>query len=274
METYEGLQGMIDTHFHSRVMRQKGVDPGEHLKRAFAEGLVCAVDIGTELGDLEERSGLVAEFDRVYMAAGLYPSYAGAEDLPSLVAELETSILEHQAASIRGQRPRLVAVGECGIDLHWDFADTVCQQELLELQIDLADRLDLPVVIHSREADDPLLEVFRRHSPKRGGILHCFSSGPEMMRRCLDLGFFISFAGNLTFKNAELIRSSALQVPMDRLLFETDSPYLSPEPMRGRPNHPAFVAHTYRFFSRLRSVPMEELISQVAANVHRIFSLP
>jgi TatD DNase family protein len=254
---------MIDTHFHSLVMSRKGMDPRALLQEAFDKGLEAAVDIGTAAGDLAEREALLEGFDRIYFAAGLYPSLAGEGDLPLLMEALGRDV------SSAGKK--IVAIGECGIDLHWDYAPADRQQDLFEMQIAFANSLGLPVVVHNREADREILEVLRRCRPEAGGVMHCYSSGADVLPGFLDAGMFISFAGNLTFKNAELIRRAARQVPLDRVVFETDSPYLAPMPHRGKANHPALVEHSYRFFAQLRGLEMEELQDQVRRNVEALF---
>jgi TatD DNase family protein len=254
---------MIDTHFHSLVMKQKGLDPGELLASAFGAGLRAAIDIGTRADDLAERLALVRDFPEVFMAAGVYPSYSVEGDLPALVERLEGEIL--------GCGRPLVGIGECGIDLHWDYAPAARQQELLHLQIELANRLGLPVIIHNREADGEVLEVLRLRPPEAGGVLHCYSSGGDVLSGFLDAGMYVSFAGNLTYKNARDIQEAARRVPLERVLFETDSPYLAPVPLRGKPNHPALVVHTYRLFAELRGIDPEDLVIQVRSNAAALF---
>lgn len=254
---------MIDTHFHSLVMKQKGLDPAALLAEAFTGTLSAAIDIGTKPDDLPERIALVRDFPRVRMAAGVYPSFAEEDDLSALVERLEEAI--------RGCGVPITGIGECGVDLHWDYAPAARQQELLELQIDLANRLRLPVIIHNREADREVLEVLRRLRPEAGGVMHCYSSGAGVLRGFLDAGMYVSFAGNLTYKSAREIREAAALVPPDRVLFETDSPYLAPAPFRGKPNHPALVEHTYRFFAELRGLEFDDLVETARGNAAALF---
>lgn len=257
---------MIDTHFHSAVMRNKGMVPVQLLERAFSEQVIdWAVDIGTRPGDIVERIRDVGAFGNLFFTCGIYPSMAINGDFGALLDLLRDDIAIH--------RERIVAVGECGIDLHWDYGDVETQQELLALQIELANEYSLPVVIHNREADREVLEVLQRFPPNAGGVMHCYSSGPEHLPEFLDLGMYISFAGNLTFKNARPLRDAAEQVPLDRVVFETDSPYLTPVPHRGKQNHPAMVEHTYRFFSELRKVNMKDLNERVDRNCESLFRM-
>lgn len=254
---------MIDTHFHSLVMQEKSLDPRALLQRAFDNGLEYAVDIGTKADDLGPRMEALSDLSRLFFSAGIYPSFASEERDEELIGILKAGCLT------AGER--LVAIGECGIDRYWDYAPVRRQQELLIRQIQLADELELPIIIHSRDADEAMCSVLASYRPRCGGVLHCFSSGPEMLAPCLDAGLYISFAGNLTFKNARDIQAAAVQVPLDRLVFETDSPFLTPVPKRGRPNHPQMVEHVYRFFAELRGLEYQGLLEQVRQNVEGLF---
>ncbi len=256
---------MIDTHFHSAVMRNKGMDPPALLEKAFSDGILdWAVDIGTRPGDINGRVKDVGASKHVLFASGIYPAMA--------VGEL-TPLIDELKDNIDAYRKRIVAVGECGIDLYWDYGPVETQQELLTLQIELANEYSLPVVIHNREADKAVLQVLQECPPKMGGVMHCYSSGTEHLSSFLDLGMYISFAGNLTFKNAGPLREAAEQVPLDRVVFETDSPYLTPVPHRGKVNHPALVENTYRFFAELRKVNIGDLIVQVDLNGKSLFRI-
>ena len=160
------------------------------------------------------------------------------------------------------------AVGEIGLDYHYSPETRDAQLKLFAGQLEEAHRRDLPVVIHTREADDDTLALLRE-IPSRG-IIHCYTGTPEYAKRFLDLGFFISISGIVTFKPAENVRASALVIPDDRILIETDSPFLAPVPMRGQPNEPAFIVHTCEFLARLRGVPAEDFAELTFANAERI----
>ena len=162
------------------------------------------------------------------------------------------------------------AVGEIGLDYHYSPETRTAQMELMARQLDLARRLNLPVIVHTREADDDTLALLRA-TPVRG-VAHSFTGSPAFCRALLDLGFYISISGIVTFKAADNVRETALVVPDDRLLVETDTPYLAPVPKRGRPNEPAFVTHTLEFLARLRGSPAESLAETTSANAAALFA--
>ena len=157
-------------------------------------------------------------------------------------------------------------IGETGIDRYWNYGREGEMEELFRLHLRLADELDLPVVVHSRDADSETAGILRDHCPSRKGIIHCFSSDTAAARTFLDLGFMISFAGNVTYKANEELRKAAAYVPLDRILLETDSPYLSPVPLRGRPNTPASIVHTYTLVAGLRGLAPQQLDEIVRDN--------
>ncbi|RYZ67891.1 MAG: TatD family deoxyribonuclease [Proteobacteria bacterium] len=170
--------------------------------------------------------------------------------------------------------PRVVAVGEIGLDYHYDQSPREVQREAFRHFIGLARALHKPVVIHTREAADDTLAILREEKASEvGGIIHCFSEDVPFARAALDLGFDLSFSGIVTFKKADAIQAAARFAPADRILLETDAPYLAPVPMRGKRCEPAYVAHTARFVAQLRGVPLDELIAQTAQNAVRRLGL-
>jgi TatD DNase family protein len=176
---------------------------------------------------------------------------------------------------IRAAPPGLVAaVGEFGLDHHYGDEeanrDREGERELMEMQIDLAERLALPVVIHSRDAPAETIEILKKH-PGTRGVIHCFSYGAAEAEMFVGMGFHISFAGNLTYKNAPKLREACAAVPAERLLLETDSPWLAPVPFRGSACHPGMVAETYRTAAAVRGAQLEELIEQIEANARELF---
>jgi TatD DNase family protein len=249
----------IDSHFHSLIMADKGMDAGRLLKEAAEAGLRGGLDVGILPEDTERRLALTAPFPWIRLSAGIYPG--GSEGLlPDLEKRLCTGMFS--------------AVGETGIDLHWNYAPAEKQAELFIRQIELANAFRLPVVIHSRKADREVLSALRQCRPEYGGILHCFSSGYETAKSCIDLGLYISFAGNITYKHTDEVREAAVKIPADRLLLETDAPYLSPQPVRSKKNQPGFIEHTYSFTAGLRDTDQEELQRQVAKNFFTLFPSP
>jgi TatD DNase family protein len=255
--------GMIDSHFHSIIMREKGLDPEALLAESERLGFSGGLDIGISAGDIAERFALSRRFPQIRLAAGLYPSESAAEDVEEKLHDLARDLGRYFVS----------AVGEIGVDLHWNYAEAQRQMDVMARQIDLANTFELPVVIHNRKADREVIEVLNDHTPVAGGIMHCFSGGPYLAREAIELGLYISFAGNVTYKKSETIKAAAREVPESRLLVETDSPSLSPQAVRGTPNHPGHIGLIYETLAEIRNVPEDTLISQVRSNFEELFPL-
>ena len=239
---------MIDTHAHL------GDDAPEVLARARAAGVLRVIDVATTIQAARATLARADEEDGVYACLGVHPhEAAGPGDLDQL-----RDLLAH---------PKAVAVGETGLDYYRDYAPRAAQATLFERQLALASEVGKPVVIHTRSADDDTLTHLLAHDGPV--VLHCFSS-PNLLDPALERGWYISFAGNVTYKNAYDLRAAARRVPADRLLAETDSPYLAPQPVRGKRNEPAFVAHTYDFLAELHG---EGIRGQIVANAEAVFGL-
>jgi TatD DNase family protein len=247
---------MIDTHAHLDA----SADTGAALERARAAGVDRVITVGTTLDSCREALDLADSEPGVFAALGIHPHEAGGGEARRLDELRE--LLRHD---------RAVAVGETGLDFYRDYAPRDAQRRLFELELALASDLHKPVVIHSRAADAATLELL-------GGfdgtvILHCFSS-PPMLDAALKRGYYFSFAGNVTYPKAADLRECAVRVPADRILAETDSPYLSPQPKRGKPNEPANVVHTVAALAEARGEDVAALAAQVDANATAAFSLP
>lgn len=256
----------VDSHAHIDG-EDFDADRDEVVARARAAGVRAILNVGTgdpHGGALERGVAVSERYEGVYAAAGVHPHDARLYDD---AAERRLREL------LRG--PRVVALGEVGLDFHYDNSPREVQREVFARQLRLARELGLPVIIHSREADDETTEVLRAEyaGAERGGVMHCFGGGPALAEGALSLGFYISFAGNVTFKKAENLREVAREVPQERLLVETDCPYLAPVPLRGRRNEPAHVVETARFLAALRGVEAEELGRATAENFARLFRL-
>ena len=244
---------MIDTHAHL------GDDAAEVLARARSAGVGRVVVVATTVADAHAALALADAEDGVYASLGIHPHEAGSAT-PADV-ELLRPLLAH---------PKAVAVGETGLDHFRDYAPRDAQRRLFEAQLALAADTGKPVVIHTRAADDETVELLAAH----GGdvVLHCFSS-PPLLAEARSRGWYVSFAGNVTYKNADELRAAARAVPADRVLAETDSPYLAPQPVRGRRNEPAFVVHTYEALAVARGVERAALVAQIDANADALFRL-
>jgi TatD DNase family protein len=273
---------MIDTHAHLSLLEKRGIASHETLRGLFAEGMTGIIDVSLEPGDLAGRIAEFSVYPGVRFASGLWPHAASIARRRELVPALEKDIRAAPPGRVPGE-PLVCALGEFGLDRaasvpppqqpqHGEEPDLAGERELMEMQLDLARRLALPVIIHSRDAPDETADILASYRDVPG-VIHCFSYGPEEARKFLALGCFISFAGNLTFKNAQNIRETCKMVPAGRLLLETDCPYLAPVPFRGKPAHPGMVAEVYKLAAEIRGTRPDALAEQIAANVKALFGV-
>lgn len=259
-----------DSHLHTQSMLRRSPELVERLGAALADGrLAGGVDVGIDPGDWEERLPLLRRIGVAWYSAGIYPSWAARPDLPAALERLDA----HAGAALArpGPGPRLVAIGEIGIDCYRDHAPAAVQSALFEAQIEIANRHGLPIIVHNREASPAILAALARTRPAAGGVMHCFSADWDCARALLDAGFYLSFAGNLGYPGADRLREVARRAPIDRLLCETDSPYLSPQGLRGQPNWPYNVRLVYQCLAELRGLPPSELCPVVEASFFAAF---
>jgi TatD DNase family protein len=246
----------FDTHCH---LQYDGIGP-DVLERAAAAGVGAMVCVGTDA----EQSARAVEVARsapgtVWATVGLHPHDA-VHGTASLAPLLEGA-------------PEVVAIGECGLDYHYDHSPRDVQRAAFGEQVALALQHDLTLVIHTREAWDDTFAVLEAEGVPERTVFHCFSGGPVEARRSLDIGAFLSFSGILTFKKADDVRAAAALAPLDRILVETDAPYLAPVPHRGRPNEPALVAVVGEALAGIRNVPVPDLEAVTWANAEAVFGL-
>lgn len=259
------IPGMSDSHFHSEVMQEKDVGLRATLDALAAEEASWIIDISIRPGSVELRRRLCNSYRLVRFTSGIHPGSAAKGPLEEMLQEMEREL----------QEPEVVGAGEMGLDWVKMRASRDEQERAFREQLRLANRHNKPVIIHNREADREIYRILEEIPPVAGGIMHCFSSGPESAEKALELGLHLSFAGNLTYPaGSEAIQESCRLVPPNRLLLETDAPFLAPQPVRGRPNSPAYVGHTYDFVSKLRGEPLDELVSSVGGNLASLFGLP
>jgi len=245
---------VIDTHAHLDRDEAAAV-----LERAREAGVRRVIVVATTVDGAHDALALADEHDGVYASLGIHPHEAGA------VGDGDV-----QALSRLFSHPKAVAVGETGLDYFRDYAPHDAQQRLFERHLELARDLAKPVVIHMRAADEDTLATLAGFDGTV--VLHCFSS-PPILETALERGYYVSFAGNVTYKNAYELRAAARGVPRDRLLAETDSPYLAPQPVRGRRNEPAHVVHTVEALAHARGEDAQELAAQIDANADAAFGL-
>lgn len=248
---------MIDTHAHLDAC---GEDADTLISRARSVGVERIVAIGSGIESCRATLAIAEQNEGVFAALGVHPHQAGGEDVHRL----------DELRALLGN-DRVVAVGETGLDFFRDYAPHDAQKRLFQSELELAGDLGLPVVVHSRAADEGTIDALADFEGTV--ILHCFSS-PRLLPAALERGYYVSFAGNVTFPNARDLRGAATQVPEDRLLVETDSPYLAPQPVRGRPNEPAHVVHTVAALAEMRGANADDLAARVDANAVVAFGLP
>jgi TatD DNase family protein len=247
---------VIDTHAHLTALD----DFEAAIERADAAGVARILTVGTNVRDCRTAVSISEHHDGVFTILGIHPHDAGTATADDLGALRE--MLAH---------PKAVAVGETGLDWFRDYAPREDQRRLFAAELELAIELGKPVVIHTRAADDDTLDALADHAGTV--VLHCFAS-PHMLPTALERGWYVSFAGNATFPKAVELRLAATQVPAERILAETDSPYLAPQPVRGRRNEPANVVHTLAALARVRGEDPDELERQIERNAAECFSLP
>jgi TatD DNase family protein len=247
---------LIDTHCHLDSCEPS---PAELVGRARAAGVTRLATVGMNGASIQHALAAAEEHDEVIAIVGRHPHESTGFD------DLALQEIERAAA-----HPRARAIGETGLDYYRDHAPRGDQHRAFEAQLDLAARVGLPVVIHTRAAEDDTFSILREYAASLPAvILHCFSA-PERLAECVEQGYLCSFAGNVTYPKATELQDAAARVPDELLLVETDSPYLAPQPVRGKPNEPANVAHTARFVAELRGVGYEELEQVVDANAERV----
>jgi TatD DNase family protein len=249
---------LIDSHCHLEMLG----DPDAAVELAREDGLEAIVTIGIDVTSSRLAVGFADRFDDVYATVGLHPHEAGSLDAAAL-SELET-LAAH---------PRVVAVGECGLDFYRDLAPRDAQRRAFSAQIELARRVGLPLVVHVREAGDEAMAQLAEEAGDLTVIMHCFSL-PHSVDECNARGYYASFAGNVTYKNAGDLRAAAARVREDRLLVETDAPFLTPVPNRGNSNTPAWVAHTATVVGEVRGWDAARVAEVTTANARRVFALP
>ena len=255
---------MIDTHCHL-VFQDFGFDQAEVLARARAAGidtLVC-IGAGADLTAAREAIALASSEADVFAAVGIHPHD---------VAGMTEPMWEELA--VLGRAPRVVGIGETGLDYYYDHSPREARQEAYRRFIVLAREVGRPVISHIRDAHGDAAQILAAGGASAtGGVIHCFSGGVEDARRYLDLGQDLSFSGILTFKNATSIREAAAFAPLDRIVVETDAPFLAPIPHRGKRNEPAFIVNTLQVLATLRGIGFEEVVRATSANARRLFRL-
>ncbi len=261
---------LIDSHAHfDMILGETGGSEKDLIRSMKEHGLGYAVQVSIDPESLRwsREFALRNAGGGFYFTAGVHPSSAAGNDelsgLESAVGEIMNS----------GEKENFFGIGECGLDYYRMRRPKEEQLRSFEFQIDLARKHGVPVIVHSRDALDDTVAVLKKKSPLRG-IIHCFPGDGDDAARFLDLGMYISFAGNVTYNNAAAIRDAAARVPLDRILLETDAPFLTPVPLRGKKNTPHYIVHTYRFLASLRKESVEKIEDAVASNFFALIGKP
>ncbi|TDQ34242.1 TatD family hydrolase [Aureibacillus halotolerans] len=253
---------LFDTHTHLNV-HQFDEDREETYQRAKDAGVEKMIVVGFDTETIESALAFAESHDDVFAACGWHP--VDAIDM----TERDLNYLEELALA-----KKIVALGEMGLDYHWDKSPADVQKEVFVRQIQLAKRTKLPIIIHNREATRDVVDILKAERAEEvGGVMHCFAGDVDIAKECLDMGFYISFGGPVTFKNAHMPKEVAKIVPADRLLIETDCPFLAPHPYRGKRNEPAYVRLVCEQIAALRDEPEEDVAQQTYDNACRLFGL-
>ncbi len=252
----------FDTHAHIGLITEDPIDQLIVVQEARQEGVQHLVTVSNNLADFAQLYENLKTESQIYHSIGISPS--------SVVQpgdEWEERIQEGTRLA------RVVAIGEIGLDYYRKFGDRDSQVELFIRQLELAEKLGLPVIIHNRDAGSDVLEILRERLPKRGGILHCYSEDYEYARKALELNLWISFAGNVTYRNARNLQDTARRIPVERMLIESEAPFMVPAVHRGKRNKPSYINETAAFIAQLREVPVEELTEVLYANSITVFGV-
>ena len=259
---------LVDSHCHIDG-EQFDVDRDDVIRRAEAAEVELMLNIGTgdpHSDDFRRAVSVAERFDNVYVALGVHPHDA----------KLYDDSAEDHLLQLIDSSNKVIAWGEIGLDFYYDHSPRDVQINVFRRQIRKARERNLPIIVHSRDADEETVDILTQEcagADFRGGIMHCFGGTPAMAQKLAAMGFLISFAGNVTFKKAENLRDAARVVSLDKLLVETDCPFLTPVPLRGKRNEPAFVAHTARFLAELKEVTFDQLAASTTDNFFRLFQL-
>jgi len=254
---------LIDTHAHIDMLIDSETSFEDVLADMEYLGVKKAVIPSVEIKTQDEVVELANKNENIYGMIGLFPSEA----------KTFTPEFEQKMEALAKNNNKIVAVGEIGLDYYWDKSFVDLQKEIFRKQIKMANRLYLPLVVHDREAHKDCFDILKEENKDSDVLFHCFSGSVEFMKECVKQGWYIALGGVVTFKNAVKMKDVAREVPLDKLVLETDSPYLTPVPYRGKPNKPAYVRYVAEEIAKIREMPLEELINVTTENAERFFKI-
>lgn len=254
---------IIDSHAHLDYP-QFADELSQVIARAGDAGVERIISIGVKLSTADAPRKIAEHYDNVWFSVGVHPHEAGSE----------VDACNPDAFLALANHPKCVAIGEAGLDYFYDHAPRDLQAQSFRTQIQVARQLDLPIIVHARDADNDMADIIEDEMKKGvfSGVLHCFSSGTDLARRAVDVGFYVSFSGILTFNKSDELRAIAAEIPADRLLVETDAPFLAPMPHRGKTNEPAYTAYTLAKLAEVRDQTVKMMASQTYDNTLRLFN--
>ena len=253
---------LFDTHVHLNAEQYED-DLQEVINRALEKGVQNMVVVGFDEPTIKKAIQIAETYDFIYASVGWHP--VDAVDMTD----------EHLAwIEELAQHPKVVALGEMGLDYHWDKSPKEVQKDVFRRQIRLARKVNLPIIIHNRDATEDVVTILKEeHVEEVGGIMHCFTGSIEVAKQCMDMNMYISFGGPVTFKNAKIPKEVATELPLDKLLIETDCPYLTPHPFRGKRNEPGYVSYVAEQIAELKGITYEELAAITTANAKKLFGI-
>lgn len=251
---------LIDTHAHVDMLED---DVQTVLSEMEAHSVKKAIIPAVEVATQDKIVDIINKYDNLFGMIGLFPT-----EVKNYTDEYEKYLEE-----LAKNNKKIVAVGEVGLDYYWDKTFVDIQKDVFIRQIKLANRLGLPIVIHDREAHKDSFDIIKEHNKTSNVLFHCFSGSVEFMRECIKQGWYIALGGVVTFKNGIKVKEVAKEVPLERLVLETDAPYLTPVPYRGKPNKPAYVRYVAEEIASLRGIPLEELMDITTQNTERFFGI-
>jgi TatD DNase family protein len=253
---------LFDTHAHLNAIQYEE-DLEEVIQRAKSEDVTDIVVVGFDRDTIRRAMELTEQYDMIYAAVGWHP--VDAIDMTDDDLEWIKELASH---------PKVVAIGEMGLDYYWDKSPKDIQKEVFRKQIQLAKEVQLPIIIHNRDATEDVVKILQEENAREvGGIMHCFTGSLEVAKQCIDMNFYLSFGGPVTFKNAKKPKEVAKEIPIDRLLIETDCPYLTPHPFRGKRNEPSYVKYVAEQIAELRELSVEEVAKKTSDNAKKLFGI-
>lgn len=254
---------LVDSHCHLDYLQDKGADLDELVARAADAGVGTLVTISTKVSEFDKIRTIAERFDNVFCTVGIHPHEAESE--PSVSAEQLVAMADH---------PKVVGIGETGLDYYYEHSPREAQKQSFRAHIEAARQTQLPLIVHTREAEADTIDILHEEYAKGAfpGVIHCFTSSRELAEKSIEIGFSISLSGIVTFKSAADIQETVRHLPLERILVETDAPYLAPVPNRGKVNEPSYVIHTAEKVAELKGLDPVELASVTSKNFFRLFS--